>query len=185
MTEAKAKASGRKIKVGRFPFIGNGKAIALGEADGLVKTVFDADTGELLGAHMIGAEVTELIHGYTIARTRRSDRGRTRRHDLPASDLVGDAARSRARRRQEGATYLDSCFRSAVTSGDIVGLGRHQPRAAGAVEEEHRRRVHHFVRMSGRIRRHAVDRRDSAARHRSVGRPCRASPSICGAKERA
>ncbi len=69
MTEAKAKASGRKIKVGRFPFIGNGKAIALGDADGLVKTVFDADTGELLGAHMIGAEVTELIHGYTIART--------------------------------------------------------------------------------------------------------------------
>ncbi|HEX3673750.1 MAG TPA: dihydrolipoyl dehydrogenase [Rhizomicrobium sp.] len=69
MTEAKAKATGRKIKIGRFPFIGNGKAIALGEAEGLVKTVFDAETGELLGAHMIGAEVTELIHGYTIART--------------------------------------------------------------------------------------------------------------------
>jgi len=69
MTEAKAKASGRKIKVGRFPFIGNGKAIALGDAEGLVKTVFDADSGELLGAHMIGAEVTELIQGYTIART--------------------------------------------------------------------------------------------------------------------
>ena len=69
MTEAKAKASGRKIKVGRFPFIGNGKAIALGEAEGLVKTVFDAETGELLGAHMVGTEVTELIQGYTIART--------------------------------------------------------------------------------------------------------------------
>ena len=69
MTEAAAKASGRKIKVGRFPFIGNGKAIALGDPDGLVKTVFDADTGELLGAHMIGAEVTELIQGYGIART--------------------------------------------------------------------------------------------------------------------
>ncbi|HTP78730.1 MAG TPA: dihydrolipoyl dehydrogenase [Rhizomicrobium sp.] len=69
MTEAKAKSAGRKIKVGRFPFIGNGKAIALGEAEGLIKTVFDAETGELLGAHMIGAEVTELIHGYTIART--------------------------------------------------------------------------------------------------------------------
>jgi len=68
MTEAKAKASGRKIKVGRFPFIGNGKAIALGDAEGLVKTVFDAETGELLGAHMIGAEVTELIQGYAIAR---------------------------------------------------------------------------------------------------------------------
>ncbi len=69
MTEAKAKTSGRKIKVGRFPFIGNGKAIALGDSEGLVKTVFDADTGELLGAHMIGAEVTELIHGYAIARS--------------------------------------------------------------------------------------------------------------------
>jgi dihydrolipoamide dehydrogenase len=68
MTETKAKASGRKIKIGRFPFIGNGKAIALGEAEGLVKTVFDAETGELLGAHMIGAEVTELIQGYTVAR---------------------------------------------------------------------------------------------------------------------
>src|SRR5580704_12346291 len=69
MTEAVAKASGRKIKVGRFPYIGNGKAIALGDPEGVVKTVFDADTGELLGAHMIGAEVTELIQGYAIART--------------------------------------------------------------------------------------------------------------------
>jgi dihydrolipoamide dehydrogenase len=69
MTEAAAKATGRKIKVGRFPFIGNGKAIALGEPEGLVKTVFDQETGELLGAHMIGAEVTELIQGYAIART--------------------------------------------------------------------------------------------------------------------
>ncbi len=69
MTEAVAKASGRKIKVGRFPYIGNGKAIALGDPEGLVKTVFDANTGELLGAHMIGAEATELIQGYAIART--------------------------------------------------------------------------------------------------------------------
>jgi len=69
LTEAKAKESGRKIKVGKFPFIGNGKAIALGEAEGFVKTVFDAETGELLGAHMVGAEVTELIQGYSIART--------------------------------------------------------------------------------------------------------------------
>src|SRR5476651_1957200 len=69
LTEAKAKESGRKIKVGKFPFIGNGKAIALGEAEGLVKTVFDATTGELLGAHMIGTEVTELIQGYVIAKT--------------------------------------------------------------------------------------------------------------------
>jgi len=69
MTEAKAKAAGREVRVGRFPFIGNGKAIALGEPEGLVKTVFDAKTGELLGAHMIGAEVTEMIQGYVIART--------------------------------------------------------------------------------------------------------------------
>ena len=69
LTEAAAKATGKKIKVGKFPFIGNGKAIALGEAEGLVKTVFDAETGELLGAHMIGAEVTELIQGYVIAKT--------------------------------------------------------------------------------------------------------------------
>jgi dihydrolipoamide dehydrogenase len=69
MTETKAKASGRKIKVGRFPFIGNGKAIALGEPEGFIKTVFDADTGELLGAHMVGAEVTELIQGYVVAKT--------------------------------------------------------------------------------------------------------------------
>jgi dihydrolipoamide dehydrogenase len=69
LTEAAAKATGKKIKVGKFPFIGNGKAIALGEAEGLVKTVFDATTGELLGAHMVGAEVTELIQGYVIAKS--------------------------------------------------------------------------------------------------------------------
>jgi dihydrolipoamide dehydrogenase len=69
LTEAKAIAAGHKIKVGRFPFMGNGKAIALGEPEGLVKTIFDAKTGELLGAHMIGAEVTELIQGYGIAQT--------------------------------------------------------------------------------------------------------------------
>ena len=69
MTEARAKEAGHTVKVGRFPFIGNGKAIAMGETEGLVKTIFDAKTGELLGAHMIGAEVTEMIQGYTIART--------------------------------------------------------------------------------------------------------------------
>jgi len=69
LTEAAARATGRKIRVGRFPFIGNGKAIALGESEGLVKTVFDAETGELLGAHMIGAEVTELIQGYVVAKS--------------------------------------------------------------------------------------------------------------------
>lgn len=69
LTEKAARDKGYQVKVGRFPFIGNGKAIALGETEGLVKTVFDAKTGELLGAHMIGAEVTELIQGYGLART--------------------------------------------------------------------------------------------------------------------
>ncbi|MEM9600978.1 MAG: FAD-dependent oxidoreductase, partial [Pseudomonadota bacterium] len=68
-TEAQAKEAGFEIKTGKFPFIGNGKAIALGEPEGFVKTVFDVKTGELLGAHMIGAEVTELIQGYAIAQT--------------------------------------------------------------------------------------------------------------------
>jgi len=67
-TEAAARDKGFDIKVGRFPFVGNGKAIALGEAEGMVKTVFDAKTGELLGAHMVGAEVTELIQGYVVGR---------------------------------------------------------------------------------------------------------------------
>ena len=68
LTERAAVERGHALKVGRFPFIGNGKAIALGEPEGLVKTVFDAKTGELLGAHMIGAEVTELIQGYVVGR---------------------------------------------------------------------------------------------------------------------
>jgi len=69
MTEAKAKEAGREVRVGTFPFIGNGKAIALGEPEGFIKTVFDAKTGELLGAHMVGAEVTELIQGYVVGKT--------------------------------------------------------------------------------------------------------------------
>jgi dihydrolipoamide dehydrogenase len=69
LTEARAKELGYEVKVGKFPFIGNGKAIAMGEPEGLAKTVFDAKTGELLGAHMVGAEVTEMIQGYAIART--------------------------------------------------------------------------------------------------------------------
>ncbi len=69
MTEAAAKDAGHDVKVGKFPFMGNGKAIALGDPEGMVKTVFDAKTGELLGAHMIGAEVTELIQGYVVAQT--------------------------------------------------------------------------------------------------------------------
>jgi len=67
LTEARAREAGHEVKVGKFPFIGNGKSIAMGEAEGLVKTVFDAKTGELLGAHMVGAEVTELIQGYVVA----------------------------------------------------------------------------------------------------------------------
>jgi dihydrolipoamide dehydrogenase len=68
LTESRAKEAGHQVKVGKFPFIGNGKAIALGETDGFIKTVFDAKSGELLGAHMIGAEVTELIQGYTVGK---------------------------------------------------------------------------------------------------------------------
>ena len=67
LTEKRAKEAGREVRVGRFPFLGNGKAIAMGEDQGLVKTIFDKKTGELLGAHMIGAEVTELIQGFVIA----------------------------------------------------------------------------------------------------------------------
>jgi dihydrolipoamide dehydrogenase len=67
LTEAQAKEQGHDVRIGRFPFIGNGKAIALGEPDGLVKTIFDAKTGKLLGAHMVGAEVTELIQGFVVA----------------------------------------------------------------------------------------------------------------------
>ena len=69
MTEAEAKETGREIRIGHFPFVGNGKALALGDTEGMVKTIFDAGTGELLGAHMVGAEVTELIQGYVVART--------------------------------------------------------------------------------------------------------------------
>ena len=67
LTEAKAKEGGREVKIGRFNFVGNGKAIALGEPEGMVKTIFDAKTGQLLGAHMVGAEVTELIQGFVVA----------------------------------------------------------------------------------------------------------------------
>jgi dihydrolipoamide dehydrogenase len=69
LTEKRAREAGYEVKIGHFPFIGNGKAIALGEPEGMIKTVFDSKTGELLGAHMIGAEVTELIQGYAIAKT--------------------------------------------------------------------------------------------------------------------
>jgi len=67
LTEAKARAAGHELKIGRFPLAANGKAIALGEDQGMVKTIFDATTGKLLGAHMVGAEVTELIQGFVVA----------------------------------------------------------------------------------------------------------------------
>ena len=84
------------MKVGHFPFIGNGKAIALGEPEGMVKTVFDANTGELLGAHMIGAEVTEMIQGYVDRPHAGDHRGRADAHRVPASDGQRDHARGRA-----------------------------------------------------------------------------------------
>jgi dihydrolipoamide dehydrogenase len=96
LSEAAAKAAGREVKVGRFPFVGNGKAIALGEDQGMVKTVFDAKTGQLLGAHMVGAEVTELIQGFAIAMNARDDRGRADADGIPAPHAVGDDARKRA-----------------------------------------------------------------------------------------
>ena len=107
MTEAQAKAKGYEVKVGQFPFIGNGKAIALGEPEGMIKTVFDAKTGELLGAHMVGAEVTELIQGYTIAKTLETTEDELIAHGLPAPDAERDDARGGARRLRPRAPYLE------------------------------------------------------------------------------
>ena len=87
LTEAAARSNGREVKVGRFPYLGNGKAIALGETEGMIKTVFDARTGELLGAHMIGAEVTELIQGFAIARTLESTEAELMRTVFPHPTL--------------------------------------------------------------------------------------------------
>ncbi len=93
LTEAAARAS-RPVRVGRFPYRANGKAIVLGEPEGLVKTIFDADTGELLGAHLIGAEATELIHGFAVAKTLESTEADLMRTVLPhptLSEMVGEA----------------------------------------------------------------------------------------------
>ncbi len=106
LTEAKAKEAGYQVKVGRFPFRGNGKAIALGEPEGLVKTVFDAKTGQLLGAHMVGAEVTELIQGYRGRHATRDDRGGPDAHGLPSSHAQRNDARERARRLRPGHSRL-------------------------------------------------------------------------------
>lgn len=94
LTEAKAKEQGYEVRIGRFPFRANGKAIALGETEGFVKTVFDAKTGELLGAHMIGAEVTELIQGYGIAMTLESTEAELMQAVFPhptLSEMMGEA----------------------------------------------------------------------------------------------
>ena len=106
LTEAAAKAKGLQVKVGKFPFIGNGKAIALGEPEGFVKTVFDAKTGELLGAHMIGAEVTEMIQGYTIAKTLETTEAELIATVFPHPDPVGDDARVGAGGVRPDAPYL-------------------------------------------------------------------------------
>ncbi len=94
------------MKVGRFPFIGNGKAIAMGETEGLVKTVFDAKTGELLGAHMIGAEVTEMIQGYTIARTLETTEAELMHTVFPHPDHQRNDARGGAGRLQASDPFL-------------------------------------------------------------------------------
>ena len=119
LTEAKAKEAGYEVKVGKFPFIGNGKAIALGETEGFVKTVFDAKTGELLGAHMIGAEVTELIQGYAIGKTAELDDDRLHGDRLPAPDAERDDARERARRVRPGDPHLNRCP-TRVFSGTVA-----------------------------------------------------------------
>ena len=97
LTEKAAKEQGREIKVGRFPFVGNGKAIALGEDQGLVKTVFDAKTGQLLGAHLVGAEVTELIQGFAIAMQLETTEEELMHTVFPHPDALRDDARERAR----------------------------------------------------------------------------------------
>ena len=114
-TEAKAKEAGYEVRVGKFPFIGNGKAIALGEAeDGFVKTVFDANTGELLGAHMIGAEVTELIQGYVIARQLETTEAELMPLEVPSA--LGVPARSPASPRARARSRSPSAKRRKATS---------------------------------------------------------------------
>ena len=106
LTEAKAKEAGYEVKTGKFPFIGNGKAIALGETEGFIKTVFDAKTGELLGAHMIGAEVTELIQGYTVGKTAELVEDDFMRTVFPHPTLSGNDARERSRGVRPGHSHI-------------------------------------------------------------------------------
>ena len=106
MTEARAKELGYEVKVGHFPFIGNGKAIALGEPEGMIKTVFDAKTGEMLGAHMVGAEVTELIQGYVIGRKLETTEVELMDTVFPHPTLERDDARGGARRLRQDAAHV-------------------------------------------------------------------------------
>ena len=115
LTEAAAKEKGYEVKVGKFPAIGNGKAIALGEVEGFVKTVFDAKTGELLGAHMIGAEVTELIQGYTVGKTAELVETDFIQTVFPHPTLSRNDARERARRFRAGDPHLSAHTTSTRT----------------------------------------------------------------------
>ena len=137
LTEAKAKEQGFEIKVGRFPFVGNGKAIALGEPDGLVKTIFDAKTGKLLGAHMVGAEVTELIQGFVVAMNLETTEEELMHTVFPHPTLSRDDARERARRLRQGDPYLSR--RPGKARGSTPGrpapisvTDRAAPRASGS-----------------------------------------------------
>ena len=107
LTEARAKEQGYAVKVGHFPFIGNGKAIALGEPEGMIKTVFDAKTGEMLGAHMVGAEVTELIQGYVVGRTLETTEVELMNTVFPHPTLSRDDARGRPRRLRPHAAHVN------------------------------------------------------------------------------
>ena len=106
LTEQAAKDKKLDIRVGRFPFVGNGKAIALGEDQGLVKVIFDKKTGQLLGAHMVGAEVTELIQGYVVAMNLETTEEELMHTVFPHPTLVGDDEGSGARRLWAGAEHL-------------------------------------------------------------------------------
>ena len=114
LTEQAAKERSIDIRVGRFPFMGNGKAIALGEDQGLVKMIFDKKTGQLLGAHMVGAEVTELIQGYVVAMNLETTEEELMHTCLPASDIIGNDEGGGARCLWTRAQYLNVCVASTM-----------------------------------------------------------------------
>ena len=194
LTEAKAKEAGHEVRVGRFPFLGNGKAIALGDPEGLVKTVFDARTGELLGAHMIGPEVTELIQGYVIGRTLETTEAELIETVFPHPTLSRGDARGGARRLRADAALLNGqsgaasstcsltrprppkpscssrparCAAAADAAGEEVA-----ERGSGGAEGD---RVEPAAGAVGERQREVAGRR-SAARRRSGPRPRGAAP---------